>query len=57
LSGFNWPSIDVPVPLWQRIKEEYYAPGLHSIMEGTMTVEEFLQQIEMEGNKILNGEE
>lgn len=57
LSGFNWPSIDVPVPLWQRVKDEYYAPGLHSVMEGTMSVEEFLQQIEIEGNKILNGEE
>lgn len=57
LSGFNWPSIDVPVPLWQRVKDEYYAPGLHSVMVGTMSVEEFLQQIEIEGNKILNGEE
>jgi len=57
LSGFNLPSIDVPVPLWQRVKDEYYAPGLHSVMVGSMSVEEFLQQIEMEGNKILNGEE
>jgi multiple sugar transport system substrate-binding protein len=55
LSGFNQPSIDVPVPLWQRIKDKYYAPGLHSVMEGTMTVDEFLQQIEQEGNKILEG--
>ena len=57
LSGFNSPSIDVPVPLWQRVKDEYYAPGLHSVMEGTMSIEEFLKQIETEGNKILNGEE
>ena len=57
LSGFNQPSIDVPVPLWQRIKDEYYAPGLHSVMEGSMTVDEFLQQIENKGNKILQGEE
>jgi multiple sugar transport system substrate-binding protein len=56
LSGFSQPSIDVPVPLWQRVKDEYYAPGLHSVMKGTMPVDEFLQQIELEGNKILNGE-
>ena len=57
LSGFSNPSIDVPVPLWQRVKDQYYAPGLHSVMAGTMSVEEFLQQVELEGNKILNGEE
>lgn len=57
LTGFGQPSIDVPVPLWQRIKEEYYAPGLHAVMEGTVSVDEFLQQVELEGNKILRKEE
>jgi multiple sugar transport system substrate-binding protein len=56
LSGFSQPSIDVPVPLWQRIKDDYYAPGLHSVMKGTTSVDEFLQQIEQEGNRILKGE-
>ncbi|MBP6491467.1 MAG: extracellular solute-binding protein [Clostridia bacterium] len=53
LSGFSQPSIDVPVPLWQNIKDKYYAPGLHSVMEGTLSVDEFLLEIETEGNKIL----
>lgn len=57
LTGFGQPSIDVPVPLWQRIKDEYYAPGLHAVMEGTVSVDEFLQQVEREGNKILREEE
>ncbi len=57
LDGYIRPSIDVPAPLWQPIKEKYYAPGLHSVMEGTTSVDEFLRQIEMEGGKILSGEE
>lgn len=57
LSGFSQPSVDVPVPLWQRIKDEYYAPGLHSVMKGTMSADEFLQQIEQEGNRILQEKE
>ncbi len=57
LSGFSQPSIDVPVPLWQRVKDEYYAPGLHSVMKGTTSVDDFLRQIEQEGNKILQEKE
>jgi multiple sugar transport system substrate-binding protein len=57
LSGFSQPSIDVPVPLWQRIKDKYYAPGLHSVMKGTTSVDGFLQQIEQEGNRILQEKE
>ena len=53
LSGFSKPSIDVPVPLWQRIKDEYYAPGLHQVMKGTLSVDDFLLKIQTEGNKIL----
>lgn len=32
LKGFKKPSIDVPVPKWQTIKDKYYAPGLHKVM-------------------------
>ena len=56
LSGFSKPSIDVPVPLWQRIKDEYYAPGLHQVMKGALSVDELLLQLETEGNKILSQE-
>lgn len=53
IEGFTNPSIDVPVPAWQTIKDEYYAPGLHKVMSGEMTIDGFLQQIETEGDKIL----
>lgn len=53
LKGFKRPSIDVPVPKWQIIKEGYYAPGLHQVMNEELSVDEFLKRIEVEGNKIL----
>jgi multiple sugar transport system substrate-binding protein len=54
LTGFQNPSIDVPVPKWQIIKDEYYAPGLHQVMAGELTIHDFLQTIETKGNAILN---
>jgi ABC-type glycerol-3-phosphate transport system substrate-binding protein len=54
LEGFRRPSVDVPVPKWQVIKEELYAPGLHQVMAGEKSVEEFLKEIEGKGNEILN---
>ena len=56
LSGFNKPSVDVPVPLWQQIKDQYYEPGLHQVMEDQISIEDFLQNIEKQGNIILNSE-
>lgn len=57
LTGFGKPSIDVPVPLWQKIKDEYYAPGLHQVMEDQISIEDFLKNIEEKGNIILNAKE
>ena len=51
--GFKKPSIDVPVPKWQIIKDRYYAPGLNQVMKEQITIDEFLNRIEVEGNKIL----
>lgn len=53
LKGFENPSVDVPVPGWQLVKDQYYAPGLHEVMTGALSIDEFLQQIETEGNRIL----
>lgn len=53
LKGFKKPSIDVPVPKWQTIKDGYYAPGLHQVMNDEISIDEFLEKIEIEGNKIL----
>lgn len=53
LKGFKNPSIDVPVPKWQKIKDQYYAPGLNQVIGDKVSIEVFLNSIEVEGNKIL----
>lgn len=53
IAGFTHPSIDVPTALWQNVKTDYYAPGLHEIMLGSLSIEDFLQNIESEGNRLL----
>lgn len=55
IEGFKTPSVDVPVPEWETIKEELYETGLHQVMSGQITIQDFLQTIETEGNKILGG--
>lgn len=54
LSGFENPSIDVPVPAWQTVKDSIYSPGLHKVMIGVLTVDDFLSAVETEGNQILS---
>lgn len=53
MEGFETPSIDVPVPAWQIVKDEVYAPGLHRVMSGETTIEAFLSDVETRGNQIL----
>ncbi|MGE5370658.1 MAG: ABC transporter substrate-binding protein [Solirubrobacterales bacterium] len=53
LLGFKQPSVDVPVPAWQTVKDKYYAPGLHRLMKGEISIDEFLISIEREGNTVL----
>lgn len=53
LKGFSKPSIDVPVPVWQLIKDKYYAPGLHRVMTDGMPVDAFLKEIREQGNNAL----
>lgn len=57
LEGFKNPSIDVPVPKWQKIKDQYYAPGLNQVMEDKVSIEVFLNSLEAEGNKLLMEED
>ena len=56
IEGFETPSIDVPVPAWQLIKDEVYAPGLNQVMTGEMSIEAFLSDVEKKGNAILQGQ-
>jgi multiple sugar transport system substrate-binding protein len=53
LLGFGDPSIDVPTPKWESIKNDLYEEGLHRVMTGDLGIEEFLQRIETNGNRIL----
>ncbi len=55
MEGFAAPSIDVPVPDWQTVKEEVYEPGLGRVMRKEMTIEAFFKEVETKGNMILNG--
>lgn len=52
--GFSKPSIDLPTARWQLIRDDIYIPGLHRVMTGELSVEDFLNQVELEGNRILN---
>jgi multiple sugar transport system substrate-binding protein len=54
IEGFQNPSIDMPVPAWQKVKDEIYGEGLHKVMNDEMTIEEFLDMIETKGNQILS---
>lgn len=54
INGFESPSINTPISEWNTIHSEYYIPGLHSVILGDQTVEEFLEYIEDEGNNIIN---
>jgi multiple sugar transport system substrate-binding protein len=56
IEGFGNPSIDVPVPAWEAVKDDYYESGLNKVMSGEMTIDAFLVMIETEGNRILNAQ-
>ncbi len=53
MDGFENPSINSPVPQWTEIHELYYQTGLHEVVIGNMTIEEFLELIEAQGNLLL----
>ncbi len=53
IEGFENPSVDVPIPAWQTVKNELYGPGLHRVMTGEQSIEDFLAQMATEGNRIL----
>ncbi len=54
MEGFGNPSVDVPVLKWQKVKDEVYAPELHKLMNGEISIDEFLIIVEEKGNNILN---
>lgn len=57
IASYGITSIDVPAPKWMIIKETLYAPNLNRLMKKEITIDEFFNIIEIEGDKILKGEE
>ncbi len=53
LDGLNVASIDVPTAKWQTIKDTLYAPGLHNVMTGELDIATFLQQVQEQGEPLL----
>jgi len=51
--GFAWPSIEVPIPQWLRVRDEVYAAELNKAVLGLVTPARALENIEREGNRIL----
>lgn len=54
VDGFKNPSISSPIPAWTEIHELYYQPRLHEVIVGDLSLDDFLEQIENEGNKMLD---
>lgn len=52
--GFEYPSINTPIPEYNTIHTLYYQSLLHDVILGNRTIDDFLQEIETEGNKLLN---
>ena len=52
--GFDYPSIEVPIPEWVRVKDEVYASELNKAVLGMVTPAQALANVEREGNRILS---
>ncbi len=55
IKRLSLPSIDVPHPKWQLIKEQLYTPYLKSVIDGEMPIETFLEKVEEEGKINVGG--
>jgi len=51
--GFEYPSIEVPIPEWVRVRHEVYQSELNKAVLGVVTPAQALATIEREGNRIL----
>jgi len=52
--GFENPSLDMPVPEWTEIREKIYIPQLHQVIIGELSIDEFLENVEKNGEKLLS---
>jgi len=54
IEGFSNPSIDVPIPEWEEIRESHYIPGLHKVINGELSIEAFLDDFETIAIDVIN---
>ena len=52
--GFAWPSIEVPIPEWVRVRDEVYRAELNRAVLGLATPAKVLAAIQREGDRILS---
>ncbi len=53
IQGFDNPSIEVPVPAWSEIRDRYLTAGFNAIANGNRTIDEVVEELTEQGNKIL----
>lgn len=53
IEGFQYPSVSTPVKEWTKVEEQVYKSQLNAAVIGKISVGEALNNIEKEGNKIL----
>ncbi len=55
VEGMKEPSIDVPIAEWEAVKSDIYETGLHRVMKGELEIDVFLQNLENDARKVMNG--
>ncbi|MDQ0338754.1 ABC-type glycerol-3-phosphate transport system substrate-binding protein [Caldalkalibacillus uzonensis] len=53
IEGLQYPSISTPVESWLQVEEEVYRSLLNQLVIGEKSVDEVLETLEQEGNRIL----
>ncbi|UCZ52836.1 sugar ABC transporter substrate-binding protein [Bacillus shivajii] len=54
IEGLEYPSISTPVEPWLQVEQEIYQSLLNQLVNGTKSAEEVLEELEEQGNRILN---
>jgi len=57
LDSYEFASIDVPTEKWMSVKNQIYTPLLHKLLNETIDLEEFIEELEKQANEILGGKD
>ena len=53
LDGFTNPSIDVPVPVWNNVKQEVYLREMHRCLNDEISIDDMLLKVQTQGMEIM----